>query len=614
MRVVLLGETTSATPAIAPFLAAHDCQILPYDSTLSSTALRDLDVDLCIVDLSEPAASANNLLRRIPATLPVIAVVNGSGRELDFTELFDVLFLPIDTLRLKEDLDYLRSALRPGDPLPPPPDDAEIEEFSEFIHEQCGLHFDQRNRKTLERCIQRRMRVVAAPTLAAYRAYLHRFQESRQELKKLASLLTIGETSFFRFDPHFAALTELVIPELLKRNQPEQRLKIWSAGCSTGEEVYSLAIILLQHFPQLADWDVTILGTDISHQSLSIAEQGTYQGRTLRNVPADLLSEWFVKNGKEWTVSDRLRAITRFAFLNLQSESYPNPNNGTTECDLIFCRNVMIYFRPETVRAVVSRLRRALRPGSYLFLGHAETLGTGFLDFVRCQHHGGTYYRAGTIEEDEEKDIPPQAPTDPDEKKNEALLPFVEDHKIILQPPEEVREQEKRSPDLILSDIGREKETPPKTAEPPPREVTPANDLLEQGFSLADQGRFDEALALCQQLLQKDDLFSRGYLLRGLIRDQQGQSLAAIADYQRAILLDLKGVMAHYYLAGAYRQIGRKDEALRSLETTARLLAKMGEKERVPDAKDWTVKGLLERCRTEVKQLDQTRSRAKDKE
>ena len=601
LRAAVFGDAQTFIPAIAPPLIAKNCQIVPVDSTLSPSTLRDLRFDLCIIDLAESAVAAHVFMRRLPAELPIIAVVDGVGREFEFAEIFDVLTLPIDDIRLGEDIDYLRTATRPGDPAPLPPTDAEIEQFSEFFSEKCGLHFDRRNRKTLERGIQRRMRVVAAPSVATYFTYLQNSLESRQEFKKLVSLLTIGETSFFRFDPHFAALIEKVIPELIKHHQASRRLRIWSAGCSTGEEVYSLAITLLQHFPQLADWDITILGTDISHQSLATARQGCYQERTLRNVPPKLLSEWFVKDGTGWTVAERLRLLTRFSFLNLQSETYPNPKNGTTECDLIFCRNVMIYFRPETVRAVVSRLRRALRPGGYLFLGHAETLGTGFLDFMRCQHHGGTYYRAGG---EAEVDSAPRGSKKQDENKNKPqfiLFEKLNDNRLLLQRnPEEAKEKS----GIILADKVNNKTTSPKKAALIIPQTGAANQLLDQGFSLADQGRLEEALSLCQKVLRADDLAPRGYFLRGLIHDQQGQSLVAAEDFQRVILLDIKAVMAHYHLAHVYRRLGRKSEALRSLRATVRLLVKMGVEETIPDARDWTVTGLLERCGAELKQLE----------
>lgn len=604
LRVAVFGNAKTFFPAITPPLTVQNCHIIPIDNTLSPTDFRELSVDLCIVDLTESTPDAHIFMRRLSADLPVIAVIKGDGRELEFAEIFDILTLPVDPTRLGEDIDYLRSVARSEDP-PAPPTDAEIEEFSEFICEQCGLHFDRRNRKTLERGILRRMRTVGAPTFTVYLTYLQRFLESRQELKKLVALLTIGETSFFRFDPHFLALTERVIPELIQRNNALKRLRIWSAGCSTGEEVYSLAITLLQNFPQLADWEITILGTDISHQSLAAARQGHYQDRTLRNVTPNLLSQWFTKKDKGWTVSDRLRAMVNFAYLNLQSESYPHPKNGTTECDLIFCRNVMIYFRPETVRAVVSRLRRALRPGGYLFLGHSETLGAGFLDFVRCQHQGGTYYRAGAGDEENFTTAGPTQAQDENKKQPQFIL-FENPHKIRPLIEINTRYPEKNS-GIISDDKVNNKTTYQKNTNSITGQTIPVNDLLDQGFSLADQGRFNEALSLCEQVLHQNDLSSRGYFLRGLIRDQQGESLAAIADYQRVILLDLKAVMAHYYLAGSCRRAGRMDEARRSLQTTLRLLAKMGASEPIPDAKDWTVNGLLERCKTELKQIEATK-------
>lgn len=601
LRVAVFGDATTFIPAITSPLITKNCQIVQVDNTLSPAAFRELLVDLCIIDLTEPALAAHVFMRRLPAELPIIAVVTGTGREFEFAEIFDVLTLPVDVVRLGEDIDYLRTAARCGDPAPLPPTDAELEELSEFFSNKCGLHFDRRNRKALERGIQRRMRVVAAPSVAAYFAYLQNSSENRQEFKKLVALLTIGETSFFRFDPHFAALIEKVIPELIKVHQESRRLRIWSAGCSTGEEAYSLAITLLQHFPQLTDWDITILGTDISHQSLAAARQGHYQDRTLRHVTPKLLAEWFVKGDSGWTVTERLRSLTRFSFLNLQSETYPSPKNGTTECDLIFCRNVMIYFRPETVRAVVSRLRRALRPGGYLFLGHAETLGAGFLDFVRCQHHGGTYYRAGEQKNTDSaiNEFPHQ-----DENKNKPqfiLFGKINDNSLLLP---SAPQDEKEKSGIILADKVNNKTSSLKntTTTTPPAATT--DQLLDQGFSLADQGCLDEALALCLQVLREDDLSPRAYFLHGLILDQQGQSELAAEDFQRVILLDLKAVMAHYHLANVYRRIGRKAEALRSLQTALRLLTRMAPEETIADAKDWTVSGLQERCRAELKQLE----------
>lgn len=603
LRVGVFSNNETFLPLITLTLTTQDCEILPVNNTLSPAALRELRLDLCIIDLSEPALNAHIFMRRLPGTLPIIAVTSEVGREFEFAEIFDVLTLPIDAVRLIEDIDYLRSVSRidASDTLTPlPPTDAEIEQFSDFFAAQCGLYFDRRNRKALERGIQRRMRVVAAPSVASYFAYLQKFLESRQEFKKLVSLLTIGETSFFRFDPHFSALTEQVIPELIRRNQRTRTLRIWSAGCSTGEEVYSLAITLRRHFPQLADWEITILGTDINKPSLTAARAGIYRERALRHVPPDMLSDYFTPSDTGWQVVDTLRNLTRFSFLNLQSETYPHQKDGTTECDIIFCRNVMIYFRPETVRAVVGRLRRALRPGGYLFLGHAETLGGGFLDFVRCQHHGGIYYQAGE-----------EHGAQTGESATRQRLDSKEKHKVILF--EDTNENvmlsgNNEKPGKENSGINSDDKVNNRTASPkqtissvPPAQV---NELsLDKGFQLADQGHLQEALLLCQQFLQSDDLSPRGYFLRGLIHDQLGESQRAAEDFQRAIMLDIKAIMAHYHLAHVYRRLGRKDEAQRSLQSAIRLLSKLGESETIPDAKDSTVAGLLKRCTEELQQL-----------
>lgn len=610
LRVAILGDAAHFVRPVTALLAGKNCEIIPAVIDLPPARIRELQLDLCIIDLIEPAAVAHTFMRRISAEIPIIAVVYEPGREFEFAELFDVLQHPIDPDRLHEDLAYLRTAARHDTPPPLPPTDAEIETFSEFLVKVSGLHFDQRNRKILERGVARRMRVVAAPSVQAYYAYLCRYQESRHELKKLVALLTIGETSFFRYEPHFAALTDVVIPELIERNRATRRIRIWSAGCSSGEEVYSLAILFLDRFPQLAGWDISILGTDISKNALAAARKGVYRDRAVRNVGPERLSSWFVRSGSTWAVAERPRSLVRFDFLNLQGESYPDPKSGTAECDMIFCRNVMIYFRPETSRAIVGRLHRALRPGGFLFLGHAETLGSGFLDFKRCQHQGGSYYRAGG---------PPEAPSrggglarsaasaaapEADQDKKQPRLSFLENDHLNSKLSKITGSYCADEKTILLSEKENNRTSSPDYVKVDACAVDTPQVLLDRGFVLADQGRFSEALQLCQKVLLQDDLCARGYLLRGLIYDHQGDSASAAEDYRRTILLDIKSLMAHYHLGQLHWRARRRSEAIRSLHGVVRMLRKLPLPERVPDSGEMTVEMLLDRCLADLRRLE----------
>ncbi|MEJ2200668.1 MAG: CheR family methyltransferase, partial [Desulfuromonadaceae bacterium] len=191
----------------------------------------------------------------------------------------------------------------------------------------------------------------------------------------------------------FEALQHVVIPELIKHNRSRRVLRIWSAGCSTGEEPYSLAMLLLEKFPELVDWEVHILATDINYQALRQAREGVYGERSLRSTEADYRERYFIPVGDRFVMAPEVRNLVQFSHLNLQTGLYPSGYNGTSDVDLLFCRNVMIYFRQETNRKIIERFSRCLRPDGFLFLGQAETLQNLSTQFSSVHCQGGFYYR-----------------------------------------------------------------------------------------------------------------------------------------------------------------------------------------------------------------------------
>jgi chemotaxis protein methyltransferase CheR len=182
--------------------------------------------------------------------------------------------------------------------------------------------------------------------------------------------LTINETSFFRDAVCFDLLVERLMPALMTAARPCKRLRVWSAACSTGEEPYSVAMLLRTRFPELATWNLEILGTDISRRVLKKAAEGLYSAREIgRGLPRELLERWFVAEGKHWRVCDAIRALVSFQQLNLQK-----PFPALEPFDLVFLRNVLIYFDDATKREVLLRLTRLMRPGGVLVLGSADAL------------------------------------------------------------------------------------------------------------------------------------------------------------------------------------------------------------------------------------------------
>jgi chemotaxis protein methyltransferase CheR len=207
--------------------------------------------------------------------------------------------------------------------------------------------------------------------------------------KKVIEAMTTTETLFFRDIKPYDALRNSIVPELMKLRTTERRLQIWSCACSSGQEPYSISMLLREHFTSLAAWDVHIMATDISTEMLARSRAGRYSQLEInRGLPIAYLMKYFDKAGLEWQVRDELRRIIDFRELNLAA-----PWGAVPPADLIMLRNVLIYFDVETKRQILGKMRKLLRPGGFLMLGTAETtmnLDDGF-ELVRSD--GTSYYR-----------------------------------------------------------------------------------------------------------------------------------------------------------------------------------------------------------------------------
>jgi len=187
--------------------------------------------------------------------------------------------------------------------------------------------------------------------------------------RRVVDAITNNETWFFRDGYPFDALKEIILPDLIGKREPERALSIWSAGSSSGQEIYSVAMLLRENFPRLLSWDLNLLGTDISDVALSRARQGRYsQWEVNRGLPAELLAKYFEPVGSEWQLSARIREMATFKFMNLSG-----PWPALRSFDVVFLRNVLIYLSAESRKTIFKKLRQMLRSGGYLFLGSAET-------------------------------------------------------------------------------------------------------------------------------------------------------------------------------------------------------------------------------------------------
>ena len=262
----------------------------------------------------------------------------------------------------------------------------------EMIYQACGIYTPDNRLRFLEERCRRRMTAVHLESVRDYFEYLTADIAGPVELKSLLNEVTVGETCLFRNQPQLTALQEQVLPVILgnKANQPLHHLRIWSAGCSTGEEAYTLAILLLEaSVTFLKGWTFEVIATDLNEHSLVKAQEGIYGGYALRNVRAYYLDKYFQRRGESWQVRDNVRSLVRFSRVNLLDDGRMV---FLKAMDVIFCCNVLIYFDSASKRRVVQHFYNNLLPNSYLFLGHSESLFGISSDFKLLHFQGATAY------------------------------------------------------------------------------------------------------------------------------------------------------------------------------------------------------------------------------
>jgi len=265
----------------------------------------------------------------------------------------------------------------------------DFEALRKLVKELTGINLSDQKRELVYGRLARRLRALQLKTFAEYRELLS--QDNGQEIGELCNAITTNLTSFFREPHHFEYLREHVLLPLAADAAGTRRLRIWSAGCSTGEEAYSLAMTIVETIPDLRRWDIRILATDLDSDVLQRAQRGIYAADRVRTLGPQRLSRFFVerrdREGLCYEVNPSISSLITFKQLNLM---HPMPMKGPL--DAIFCRNVVIYFDKDTQRDLFARVSRLQRPGDLLFLGHSESL---FKVSDAYELIGKTIYRRG---------------------------------------------------------------------------------------------------------------------------------------------------------------------------------------------------------------------------
>jgi chemotaxis protein methyltransferase CheR len=467
---------------------------------------------------------------------------------------------------------------------------AQATNLRNLLASYCGVYLDDSRRSVLRAAVGRRAALAGLSSAA----YLDRLGDGadQAELQRLSELILNHETLFFRNRPHMQALATAILPELHRRLPPGEPLRLWSAGCASGEEPYSIAISVLEALGDPLPRPVEILATDLSAQVLAKARAALYRGRTLSNLTAQQRARYFEPRGDSLVVAERVRRMVRFEQRNLL-EPFPPELRGV---HAVFCQNVTIYFQLDTCRDLMGRIYQTMAEGGALFLGFSETLWNIF-DRFRWREVGGAY-----VYYKESQPLPATAPL----SAAPAARP----------PPLATRQRAapRVSPSLFAG---------PEVAERG-RELLDAG-LVDQALDLfytaplagahapqilalaarahANRGDLDLAVAEARRALELSPLTTEAHLLIGLIYARQGQALDAIRQLERARYLDAGSALIAYHLAECYRQAGRAAAALREYQNALRRL----EAEPPDKLVDGVAVGWLsETCRRYLAQLGKT--------
>lgn len=248
--------------------------------------------------------------------------------------------------------------------------ESDFQKFREFFYRKTGIQFDSSKRYFVDKRLVER---IAATGTGSFRGYfmLLRFQVNGDELQALTNLMTVNETYFFREEYQFQCLVNSLLPEIVARKTDRRSIRIWVMPSSSGEEPYSIAIYLLERWSGIHHWDVEIIASDIDTRILAQARQGLYSQRSVQYLPPDYLKRYFKRRAEGYQISDDLRQSVEFTRVNLSERA---DTRNYRDFDVIFCRNLLIYFDDVSRKTATETFYDALLPGGFICLGHSESM------------------------------------------------------------------------------------------------------------------------------------------------------------------------------------------------------------------------------------------------
>jgi chemotaxis protein methyltransferase CheR len=495
-------------------------------------------------------------------------------------------------------------------------DDKKYQLFCELIRDRTGIQVGECRREVLIHALEEITESANCTSLDQLFLYLQYGPTDSEAWSNLIKEVTIGETYFFRDSEYMETLYRNILPDLITRHQTDRTLRIWSAGCATGEEPYSLAIMLRQTLSDIDQWNILILATDINRQALKHAATGRYRDWSFRETDPVIRSIYFASNNSVYTLDPAIRKMVSFAYHNLAEDNYPSPANQTNNLDLILCRNVAIYLPMSLIHEMINRFYQCLSDGGWLMVGPSESYFELYKQFRTLSFHNVTAYQrvpgfhlSSSVQTD-------------------ALAP----HPISsVRIPAPLDKRRRASSQKIYADVNviaaaEEKPSPV----PPSKKGTDADewdDLCHRGEEFMKQHRYDEARQCflsclsskdssitaqykmarleanagrlnearkwAEQALHLDPFRSEVHYTLALVHQVQGEIQEAINRFKKVIYLDPNFILAHFGLFHLYQKTGSPAESERHRILAVHLASKLSPDTVLSGSDDLTAGQLL---------------------
>ena len=496
------------------------------------------------------------------------------------------------------------------DILPLSPDDFGL--FQKLLIEASGLRFDEGRYQVLQHALWQRLQHRGYDSYREYYNLLKFHPEGRLEIRELFDLVTIGETYFFRNKAQFDVLMRFVLPEIIQRkvDSGDKCIRAWSAGCSRGDETYSIAMAMMEVFPSFEEWRISILGTDINRTGLACSEEAVYGEKDIGHLPKEYLEKYFKSQGSTYHLRDDVKELVGFEYHNLARD--PCLHETMQNVDIIFCRNVIIYFDSQTTERVLENFYNCLAQDGYLFLGHTETLWQITDRFERVEFPQTFIYkkRLGPIREEATR--PFMAVPEIDiENLTLSAGPIRTFGDAALTSVEETGTEQKPEPFEQVEDSTLRVDKPPDAAllsSPDTKAAQDKNHILTRlakATILANEAKYKEAADILGKIVEADNLSVEAYYLLGVLSYKSGDLREAEAQFRKVIYVTPDSILAYFNLGNMYLYQRKLKEAAREFRNAIRLLEKRPKDEQVRFCEDFTVEFLLRACRNTLAQISQ---------